>query len=112
MTQNNDKLFIITRQDISPGYQAVQSVHGMRQWVEEHPEEDDRWFKESNYIALLSVPTENDLVEMIKKASSQGVKFSVFQEPDIDNAITAIVLEPGKKSKKLCRGLPLALEQI
>lgn len=82
----------------------------MRQWVADYPEQDLRWFNESNYIALLSVPSENDLIHLFKKASSLGVCCSLFREPDIDNEITAIVLEPGKKSKKLCRGLPLALK--
>jgi hypothetical protein len=42
----------------------------------------------------------------------QGIRFSVFKEPDIDNQITAIALEPGSKSKKICSNLSLALKDI
>lgn len=70
---------------------------------------EKNWFEESNYLALLSVPTEQDLIKMYKKAAGFGIKCSIFREPDIDNQITAIVLEPGKLSKKICANLPLAL---
>lgn len=37
------------------------------------------------------------------------IKLSVFREPDIDNQITAIALEPGTQTKKLCSNIKLAL---
>jgi hypothetical protein len=68
------------------------------------------WFEASNYLALLSVPTEGHLIKLYEKASSIGIRCSLFREPDIDNEVTAIVLEPGKVSRRLCSGLPLALK--
>lgn len=99
----------MTREDLDPGYQAVQSCHAFRQFVEEHPIVEQSWFKESNYLALLSVPTEDDLIRLCEKATARNVRFSIFKEPDINNEITAIVLEPGSKSRKICSNLPLAL---
>jgi len=49
------------------------------------------------------------LVKLIEEASEKGLKFSVFREPDIDNQITSVAIEPGNKSKKLCSRLKLAL---
>jgi hypothetical protein len=100
---------VITRSDMSPGYQAVQSMHALRQFIAEHPEIDKRWFEQSNYLGLLSVKNEQELVHLIEQARHHGICFAVFREPDIDNEITAIALEPGLKSKKLCSKLPLAL---
>jgi len=57
----------------------------------------------------LSVPDEPSLLKLKKKAEIRGLTYSVFQEPDIDNQVTAIALEPGEKSRKLCSNLPLAL---
>ncbi len=65
----------------------------------------------SNYIAVLNVANEYELHNLIEKAISAGIKFSVFREPDIDNQITAITFEPGIKSKKLCANLKLALKE-
>lgn len=87
----------------------MQSCHALREFVQDHPEIDRAWYDTSNYLALLSVPTERDLDALIKKASAKGVRFSVFREPDIGNEITAIVLEP--KGKRLCGNLQLALRE-
>lgn len=53
---------------------------------------------------------ESDLNKLIEKALLNNIKFSVFREPDIDNQITAITLEPSLISKKLCSNLKLALK--
>jgi hypothetical protein len=104
-------LYVITRQDISSGYQAVQSIHAAIQFGMEHPDIHRFWFDKSNYLGLLSVANELELGKIIEKAAEQNIKFSVFREPDIDNQITAIALEPGNKSKKICSSLPLALRE-
>jgi hypothetical protein len=35
----------------------------------------------------------------------------VFTEPDIDNQVTAITIEPSVETQKLCSNLPLALKE-
>lgn len=110
--QSTDKLYLVTRKDISPGYQAVQSCHALRQFTAEHPEIDELWFKTSNYLCLLSVKNEEELYALVCKAKNNNIKVSVFREPDIDNQITAIALEPGEGTKELCKNLKLALRDI
>ena len=105
----SDKLYVITREDLDPGYQAVQSMHALRQFAAEHPEIDKLWFEQSNYLGLLSVSDEKELMSLAEQATAHEISFSIFREPDIDNEITAIALAPGPKSKKLCSRLPLAL---
>lgn len=103
------KLYLITRRDLSPGAQLAQSVHAMREFVEEYPEIERVWYKNSNTIVILSVDTVDDLYYLVDKASELDIKFSRFFEPDLGNELTAIVLEPSENSKMLCRGLKLAL---
>ncbi len=105
-----DKLFLVTRRDISPGYQAVQSCHAIRQFTADHPDVDAEWFTSSNYLALLSVPNEVSLMRLIVAADDHGLRWSAFREPDVGGAITAIAIEPG--GKELCFGLPLALAEL
>jgi peptidyl-tRNA hydrolase len=101
---------VITRSDLENGYQAVQSIHAAIQFKFEHPEISKDWFEQSNYLGLLSVLNEQDLLRLIERAQTEGIKHSIFREPDIDDQITAIALEPGSKSKKLCSNLKLALK--
>jgi len=102
---------VITREDISAGYQGVQSIHAAIQFAMEHPTTNKEWFEKSNYLGFLSVPDEEQLIDLVEKATSLGIECSIFREPDIDNQITAIAIAPGLKSKKLCSNLKLALKE-
>ena len=102
------KLYLIVRSDLSVGQQAVQAAHALRAFVEEHPEEDRRWFEKSNTLALLSVPNEGTIGVIYQRAMELGIPASVFREPDQGNALTAIAIGP--QGKRLTKNLPLALK--
>ena len=104
-----DKLYVVTRADLPPGSQAVQSMHASRQYAHEHPEIERRWFEESNHLCMLSVRDERALEALIQKAARTGVTFAVFREPDLGDSITAAAFEPGARGQRLCSGLQLAL---
>lgn len=110
--KSGDKLYLITRRDIPPGYQAVQSCHAIREFTKDHPERDLEWFTNSNYLALLSVEDEIELMRLLVRAKDLGLKASAFREPDVGGAITAIAIEPHPKTAKLCEKLPLALKEF
>lgn len=101
---------MITRSDLEPGYQAVQSVHAGIQFAMEHSVIHKEWYEQSNYLGLLSVSNEVELYNLMEQAQRQDIKVSVFREPDIGDQITAIALAPGAKTKKLCGKLQLALK--
>lgn len=85
----------------------MQSAHAGIQFQYEHPELAKNWFNNSNYLIFLSVCNEEELKSLIDRAITQNITVSVFREPDINNEITAIALEPCVQSKKLTSGLPL-----
>ncbi len=109
--KEGDKLYLITREDILPGYQAVQSCHAIRQFTADHPDIDGEWFTASNYLCLLSAPTERELMRLLVIAEDHGLKSSAFREPDIGGQITAIAIEPHPKTAKILEHLPLALSK-
>lgn len=104
-----DKLYVVVRRDLPPGPQAVQSCHAAIQYCMEHDAKE--WFRVSNHLAVLSAANEDGLKKLILKARTYGIKFSTFQEPDLDDSITAVAFEPGNRGRKLCSGLPLALKE-
>lgn len=112
MIKEGDKLYIVTRRDISPGYQLAQSCHALRQFTHEWPEIDRAWFLASNYLVVLSVENEAGLYDLVVRAENLGIKLAKFHEPDLDNQLTAISLEPGSKTSAFCAHLPLALSEV
>lgn len=104
-----EKLYVVTRRDLPPGPQAVQSCHAAIQFAAEHAEIWARWYEQSNTLALLSVSDEKALLKLAQKAEMHGLKVSLFREPDLQDAVTAIALEP--QAGRLCKHMPLTLSQ-
>lgn len=101
-----EKLYVVTRQDIEPGYQVAQTVHSAVQFQHEHPEIAKDWHDNSKYVICLSTKDENSLKELIKKADNKNIKYSVFLEPDIDNQMTSVAFEPTDATRRLTSSLP------
>lgn len=76
---------------------------------QDHPDCAVKWYTESNYIVILEIENEYKLNELIEKAILRKIKFSIFKESDLDDQVTAVCLEPGDNTKKLCSNLRLAL---
>lgn len=104
------KLTTVTRRDLNPGQQAVQSSHSLAQFIFDHPQIAQIWFKDP-YLAQLSVENEEDLNLLIFKLEKSNIKYSIFREPDLNNQITAIAIEPSDKSRRLLSSLPLMLKE-
>lgn len=87
----------------------AQSCHAVIEFCLLYPELTKEYHDISNYICVLSIKSEGDLLKLYNKALQKNVRVSCFREPDINNEMTAVVLEPSMISKKLCSNLPLAL---
>jgi peptidyl-tRNA hydrolase len=96
---------------LDPGYQLAQSCHAAIQFNKEHEDLGNQWYYNSNYIVTLSVADEAGLLKLIRAAEEKDLKFSIFFEPDLQYAITAIALQPSPISKRLCSKLKLALKE-
>lgn len=108
------KLYLITRADLRHGSQAAQLVHGMATFARDYPVTFEEWERTSNTVVCLAVPNEDALYTLYQKAmrkseeSESGLAVSIFREPDFDDALTCLVLEPTKELQDLCGGIPLA----
>lgn len=104
------KLTIVTRGDLTPGYQSSQATHSALLFSQEHPYIFQQWLNQP-YIVLLSIKNEQELKKLIFKLKKSNLYFSVFTEPDIDNQITAVCIEPSEKTRRFTSSLPLMLRQ-
>lgn len=86
-----DKLYIIVDQRLRPGAKMAQACHAMRAFADQHPEIEKAWFANSNNIVILQVEDLNDLADFL---DSEGYAVARFHEPDFDNRLTALAVEP------------------
>lgn len=101
------KLYLVGRRDLAPGLLAAQLVHAQRQFQADHPVRELAWYTGSNTLALLSVENEEELLDLAERVRQSGLAVSVWREPDLDNAATAIAIDPD--GRRFVRNLPLAL---
>lgn len=111
-TQVHPKLIVITRKDLSPGYQAIQAAHAAIEFQHEHPKIAKEWNTYSKYLIFLSVENEKALYQLLEKIKYKDIKHTIFTEPDIGDQLTAVCIEPGEISRKLVSRLPLALKEF
>lgn len=105
------KLFIVTRRDIAPGYQAAQSVHAAFEFAKVFPEVTKEWMTISNYICVLSVASETELKRVYKQAYFQMLDCIYFLEPDLNDQMTAIAIGPSPEAERLVSEYDLALKE-
>jgi sensor histidine kinase YesM len=82
----------------------------LAQFIFEHSDISIKWFKDP-YLAQLSCANEDDLKYLIEKLQNNNIKYSIFREPDLDNQITAIAIEPSDQSRRILSSYPLMLKE-
>lgn len=97
------KLYIVLASKLSAGLKIAQACHAMRQFVGEHPILERFWFQESNNIVCLQT---DDIRGLADGLEADGIRLSRFHEPDMDDELTAIAVEP--MAWKRLSSLPLA----
>jgi peptidyl-tRNA hydrolase len=98
---------VVTRRDLPISYQAVQAAHAAIDFQHAYTHEAKEWHKSSNYLIFLTVENEDELKKLILKSAERYIKLTPFREPDIDNELTAVALEPSEATRKVTSSLPL-----
>lgn len=93
-----------------PGQQAVQAGHAAIDFQHRFPEVSKKWWADSNYLVYLAVKNEQSLELLLQKAESKAILHTAFREPDLNNSLTAIALEPCDLTRRMVSSLPLAFK--
>jgi peptidyl-tRNA hydrolase len=99
------RVYLVVRGDLTHGQQIVQVAHALQEYNVRYPEEATLWYRTSNTLAALRVPTEQDLDRLLMEADSLGLPCCGFREPDLRGSLTAVAF--GQSARKLLRGLSL-----
>lgn len=110
MNQIKDlKLITITRGDIAPGYQVVQSAHSLADFSFEYPDYFKEWKETSNSIICLSIDSKDKLIKLYDRLSKLTPAV-LFFEPDIDD-YTSLCLYGTPDIRKKLSNLSLSLSK-
>lgn len=101
-------MVVITRSDISPGYQAVQSTHSVADFSYEYPEIFRKWKEDTNSIICLDVKNESELLKLYDKLKGE-TQSVLFFEPDV-NEYTSMCIYGTHEIRKKLNSLPLLLK--
>ncbi len=107
----NPKLYVVTRKDLIPGAQACQAIHAFAEFQDKHPKEYQKWYKNSNYLAFLSVKDEMKLASYVFRAKNAGVLYAEFKEPDMDFQLTAVVFDATLDAREMLKHEESALKK-
>ena len=86
----------------------AQSWHAGVDFSVKYPALTQLWHNASNNVVIVSVPNEAQVMALESVALSLGLKHHLVVEPDLDDSVTAIALEPGPIAKRMCARFPLA----
>lgn len=89
-------LYVITRKDLSPGLAAAQVIHAAVGWVAEYGTPPES-------VVVLATPDETVLWAVLERLNGQ--RRYGFNEPDLDDALTAIAAGP--ECRRVLSSLPL-----
>jgi len=90
---------------LKPGQQIAQCAHAIVEFSIQHPQIFKEWHDTSNYICCLIA---DDLPDLLQRCRDLNMEFTPFYEPDLNNQLTAIAIEPSQLAKSLLRGYKLA----
>lgn len=80
--------------------------------MEEQPTQYQEWYLISQHIGFLSVKDLESLEQLCSRLSGLNISFSCFNEPDLGNALTAIVVEPTSAATRHLSAIPLAMKEF
>ncbi len=109
--QEETKLIVVTRTDISVGYQAQQSIHSAIYFAVENFNLLLDWNDRSKSIICLAIESEQTLLKLQNKLHYKGIESVLFQEPDLNNEYTSLCYYADYESRKLVSHLPLLGKQ-
>ena len=87
------KLYIIVSRALSTGLKCAQACHAMHAFTLAYPDITREW-EESNNVVVLE---HDDLPSLAGTLEAMGLSLARFHEPDMDDALTAICVEPSAR---------------
>lgn len=97
------KLYVVVKQALLAGLKIPQALHAFRAFQTAFPVLENYWHQEHNNIVVLQV---EDLEALTGRLEAANLRLAKFREPDRDDELTAICVEPN--AQRMLSNLALA----
>ncbi len=84
------KLYIVVLKSLSAGLKAAQACHAMFAFTQAYPVKTKEWSEHNNIVVL----EHDDLPALADMLDGLNLSAVRFHEPDMDDQLTAICVEP------------------
>jgi peptidyl-tRNA hydrolase len=101
-------MYVVVRRDMPIGVQMAQACHAAFLFAQTYAHQTLDWHTHSQYLVIVSVEDQVELIRLGSEAIQRKIRVAWWNEPDMDNDLTAIVLEPTEATARLLSNLPLA----
>lgn len=81
----SDRLYFVTRTDLSEGRRAAQLIHAMDEWAA-------RFGPQKGTVIVYGVPSEEHLLDLLPEDG----RTVLWREPDLNNQATAFATDKGR----------------
>lgn len=102
-----EKLYIVCRNDLSPGAQVAQSCHALAEFARWHPELFNAWMTPDQHNIVCLSASQEELDRVFPLLWDEQIPVARFHESDLGAELTALAV--AESGSKLLSHLPLAL---
>jgi peptidyl-tRNA hydrolase len=89
----------------------AQVAHGAFEFSLQYPDVTQEWFRDSNFIVVLAVPTLANLEALSARLDGTAKIVRVY-EPDVNDELTCLVVGPDPDIARSLSHIPLALKGV
>lgn len=92
------RMYVLVERHLSPIDKGIQAAHAIAtygqvlEYYNENSQKYKQWVAEDKTIVLLNGGTTLDLNNIMDELKEKEITFAYFQEPDLDNIVTAIAI--------------------
>ena len=107
----NWKLRVVVDQTLAPGQQVAQALHAAIEFLYKYPELSSIWHTLSNSVVVMNCAPQ-EFSKLLSRCEKKGARYACFKEPDMDNRLTAVCVEPTRTGKKCTSNYRLAMRDL
>jgi hypothetical protein len=103
------RLYVVTRQDLTPEVQARQLCRALMKFKSEFPEIGRHWYAKQSRALIAVVPAEDTLRSIWQEVLGKNIRASAVCDSSLQRHFNAVVFEYSPKMRRLLSKLDFSI---